>query len=60
LLVLLLDHINFRVEHVDVVVEGVVLFFGLDESGHNFQQIKQQTGIASTEEIVTTFIKAEE
>lgn len=25
-----------------------------------FQQIKQQTGIASTEEIVTTFIKAEE
>ena len=25
-----------------------------------FQQIKQQTGISSTEEIVTTFIKAEE
>lgn len=25
-----------------------------------FQTIKQQTGIASTEEIVTTFIKAEE
>jgi len=25
-----------------------------------FNQIKQQTGISSTEEIVTTFIKAEE
>jgi hypothetical protein len=27
---------------------------------HAFNQIKQQTGISSTEEIVTTFIKAEE
>ena len=36
ILVLLFDHVNLRVQHVHIVVEGVVLLISLDESGHNF------------------------
>jgi len=34
--VLLLDHIDFRVESIHVVVKGIVLFFSLNESSYDF------------------------
>ena len=35
-LVLLLNHVDFAVEHVDIVEERDVLLLSLDESGHDF------------------------
>lgn len=35
-LILLFDHVNFRINLVNIVVERVVLLVGLDESGHDF------------------------
>ena len=38
-LILLIDGIDLGIEHVDIVVEGVVLLFGLDEGGHDLLNI---------------------
>jgi hypothetical protein len=35
-LVLLLNHVNVRIEHIDVVIKRIVLLFCLDESRYNF------------------------
>jgi hypothetical protein len=44
LLVLLLDHVNFAVEHIDVVEERDVLLLGLDEGRHDFLRRGDSSG----------------
>ena len=44
-LVLLFDHVDFTVEHVDIVEEGDVLLFSLDECGDNFLDGTDTSGL---------------
>ena len=45
-LILLIDGIDLSIEHIDIVVEGVVLLLGLDESGHDLLNVLDTCGLS--------------